>query len=396
MEITKDGILAELNNMKSALETSISDKTAESIKNVDEKIDALNSQIESLKNRKSEVSAEELSSIKAEVSAVIKGFDLLQTRQKTETVKKSSTLKSAIAEAMVDNQSSIASVSKDKAAKMTLKDVGDMTIAGNLDGSIPNTYRPGIVPLPYEMMHARNLFSVTPSETDSYVFYQHVAGEGAVAFQTNENSSKAQLDADLVEQTVNLNYLAGFIRVSRKMLKNFTALRSHVSRWLPEEYYKSEDEQAQSALSSATGVADSTGVNTVERIVRTIGLQKQAHYNVNLIVVDGKTWSDILLTKGATSGDYTMPGGSIVITAQGQVLICGIPVYTATWVGEGQVLVGDSRFFEIIQSEGLALGFFDQDANNVTQNKVTVRIEASVGFALLDPKAFAWVDAVTD
>lgn len=396
MEITKEGFLSELQNMKSALETALTEKASTSIKNVEEKLDALNTQMDELKNKKSEVSAEELANMKSDISAVIKGFDLLQTRQTPKvSAPEYTSLKSAISEVMVENKSSIASVSKDKAAKMTIKAVGDMTIAGNLDGSIPNTYRPGIVPMPYEMVHARSLYGVTPSETDSYVFYRHNGGEGAVAFQTNENTAKAQLDADLVEEVVNLNYLAGFIRVSRKMLKNFVALRAHVSRWLPEEYYKAEDTQVATALASATGTGDTTGVNMIERIILTIGAQKAANYNVNQIIVDGNTWAQILLTKGETSGDYSTPGGSVTITSTGQILICGIPVFTAGWVGADKALVGDSRFFEIIQSEGLSLGFFDQDADNVTKNKVTARIEASVGFALLDPAAFAFVDAPT-
>lgn len=394
MEITKETILAELNNMKSALETSLSEKTSTSIKNVDEKIDTLNGKIEEINSLKS-ATAEELTTIKSDVAAIIKGFDLLQTRQSSKPVVENTTLKSAIYDVMADNKSSIVSVAKDKAAKMTLKVVGDITTA-NVDGAIPNTYRPGIIPMPYEMVHARSLYGVTPSETDSYHFYRHTGGEGAVAFQTNENTAKAQLDADLVEEVVNLNYLAGFIRVSRKMLKNFTALRAHVSRWLPEEYYKAEDAQVATALGSATGTGDTTGVNMIERIILTIGAQKAANYNVNQIIVDGNTWAEILLTKGATSGDYSIPGGSVVITSQGQVLICGIPVFTAGWVGADKALVGDSRFFEIVQSEGLSLGFFDQDADNVTKNKVTARIEASVGFALLDPAAFAWVDAPTE
>ena len=395
MELTKETILAELNNMKSALETSLTEKSANAVKNFDEKLEAINAQIESVKGMKPEVTAEELAAVKSDLTAVIKGFDLLQTRQKSEKSDKAvanTTLKSAISSTMDENKTSISSVSKEKAAKLTVKTVGDMTIATNLDGSIPNTYRPGIVPMPYEMVHARSLFPVTPSDTDSYHFYRHTGGEGAVAFQSSEGTAKAQLDADLVEETVNLNYLAGFIRVSRKMLKNFSALRTHVSRWLPEEYYKAEDAQVATAIGSATGVGNTTGTNLIERIVLTIGSQKQAHYDVNMIVVDGNSWAEILLTK-TTANEYTMPGGSITISPAGQVLICGIPVYTASWVGAYNALVGDARFFEIVQSEGLSLQFFEQDANNVTENKVTARIEASVGFALIDPAAFAWVES---
>jgi len=395
VEITKDGILGELNNIKAALESNLNEKAEAQSKNLDEKLAEVNKSIEAVKNAKPEVTSEDLKAVKENLDVTIKALDVVQSRMKSETFKSkavASSLKSQISEVMEDNKTSISAVSKEKSVKMTIKAAGDITTA-NIDGSIPNTYRPDIVPMPYEMVHVRNIFPVTPSDTDSYHFYRHAGGEGAVAFQTNEGTAKAQLDADLVEDTVNLNYLAGFVRVSRKMLKNFSALRTHISRWLPEEYYKAEDAQAATALATATGTPNTSGTNLIERIMLTVGSQKQANYNVNMIVVDGNSWANILLTKSGTSEEYTMPGGSVVVSPAGQVLICGIPVYTASWVGADKALVGDSRYFEIIQSEGLSLQFFDQDADNVTKNKVTARIEASVGFALIDPAAFAFVDA---
>ena len=390
MEITKETILNELNNMKSALENSLNEKNTQSIKNVDEKIDALNGKIEELKSMKPEVSAEELTTLKSDVSAIIKGFDLLQTRMTEKAVAKPTTLGGVISKSMTENKSSIVNISKDKNAKFIIKDVHDMQTDTTLDGNIPNTYRPGIVPQPFEMVHARSIFPVTPSETDSYHFFRHTGGEGALAFQRDEGESKAQFDEDLVEETVNLNYLAGFLKVSRKMLRNFTALQSYISRWLPEKYYNAEDAQVMTALSSATGQVGS-GADVLEILIKTIGAQRQAKYNVNAIVVNGATWSELLVVK-TSAGEYTIPAGTVTIAPNGQMMICGVPVYVASWVSTLKAIVCDTNYFTIVQSEGLSLMFSEFDADNFQKNKVTARVEASVGFALLDSAAVSIVD----
>jgi thiol-disulfide isomerase/thioredoxin len=121
---------------------------------------------------------------------------------------------------------------------------------------------------------------------------------------------------------------------------------------------------------------------------RTTDFEK-AKYNVNAIVVDGAVWAKILTYKASTSGEFTMPMGVVTISPIGQLIVCGVPVYVASWVGGDEAIICDTRFFEIIQSEGLSLQFFDQDDNNVQVNKITARIEASVGFAVLDPAAIS-------
>jgi HK97 family phage major capsid protein len=292
-----------------------------------------------------------------------------------------------VVKAMVENKSSIQSV-QNTTQKFQVKTVGDMTTVANLTGNIPYTYRPGLVPLPFENIHARNLFTVTPSETDSYHFYRHTLGEGAINWQGGEANAKQQIDEDLVETTVNLDYLAGYLKVSRKMLRNFSALQSYLGRWLPERYYQAEDTKAWiSIVGQATGATDSTGTDMISRIIRTIGAQKQARYNPNAIIIDGNVWAKILTYK--SNGEFTQPIGVVNVLPTGQLTVCGIPVYTATWVGGDEAIILDTRYFEIIQSEGLSLQFFEQDSDNVTKNKITARIEASVGFAVLDPAAIS-------
>lgn len=105
--------------------------------------------------------------------------------------------------------------------------------------------------------------------------------------------------------------------------------------------------------------------------------------------MDGAVWAKLLTYKASTSGEFTMPIGTITISPAGQLMILGIPVYTASWVGGDEVLIGDWTSFEIVQSESLSLQFFEQDGTNVRENKITARIEASIGFAFLQPAAMS-------
>jgi HK97 family phage major capsid protein len=387
----KETILQELQNIKSSLEENLNKKADANVKNLDEKLEAVNSAITELKNKQPEVSVDEFKSVKENLDITIKAFDQLQTRMKSDykTTKAAKTWNSAIATTIKENASAIASVNK-STEKMQVKAVQDIETITTLSGNIPNSYRTDLVPAPYEMVHVRNLFAVTPSATDSYHFYRHTMGEGSINFQKYEFETKAQIDEDLTEVTVNLDYLAGWLKISRKMLRNFSALQSYISRWLPERYYMREDTKAyQVIIANATGATDTTGTDIISQIIRTIGKQKKNYYNVNAIIVDGDVWAKILTYKASTSGEFTMPVGVVNILPSGQLSICGVPVYTASWVGGDEAIICDTRFFEIVQSEGLSLQFFEQDDDNVQKNKITARIEASVGFAVLDPKAIS-------
>lgn len=269
------------------------------------------------------------------------------------------------------------------------KAVGDMTVAASVTGAIPITYRQEIVSLPFELVHLRNLVPVVPSDTDAYHFYQAKMGEGAVAFQTDENAQKAQLDDDLVEQTVNLNYLAGWERISRKMLRNFSGLRDWISRWLPERYYKAEDAAGVAALVAGIPAGNTNTVTAdtaIDGLVAAIAAQKTAGYNVNAIVTTGAIWGGLITNKDV-GGIYTLPS-VVVVSPTGQIMFLGIPVYTASWVPADTIILGDWNYFNIVQSEALSVTWSDEDRDNFVVNKVTVKVEACIGFALLQPAAF--------
>lgn len=268
------------------------------------------------------------------------------------------------------------------------KAVTDMTLVNNLVGDPVKTYRTGFVEHPYWPVHFRDLVAVTPSATDTYVFYRHTTSEGTIAFQTDETAIKAKIDEDYIEVIVNLNYLAGWLKVSRKMLRNLPGLQGQLSRWLPERYYQAEDAAAYAALSGSAGLTTPVaGSNNINSILLTQGAIEDKGYTVNGIVMRPSAWAN-LMTNASTDGIYTLPG-SVVLSPQGGLQIVGMPIVKALWVPANTAVIGDWSKFEIVQSEALSLRISQENENDFIRNMMTALIEASIGFAMLDPAAFS-------
>lgn len=406
--LTADILMKELGTIKGALEKNFEKKAAEQEKNFEEKLAAANEAITELKalgETKDKDSAEKLKAIQTDMDITIKAFDKLQLRMKAEgntsygQKQEDTSLKGQIFKAFGGFRDKVikGTISKgENDATLQMKALTDMSVVNSMStGVVPNTYRSGIVPLPFEMVHLRDIVNVTPSETDSYHFYRHTGGDGTIDWQVQELATKQQIDEDFNETTVNLDYLAGWLRISRKMLRNFSGLQAYITRWLPERYYQREDTKGwQNILANATGQTVATG-DIMTSIIQTIGAQRKARYDVNGIVVDGSVWAKMLTYKAATSGEFTIPIGTVTISPTGQLMIVGIPVYVASWVGGDTAIIADWKNFEIIQSEALSLQFFEQDGTNVRENKITCRIEASIGFAMLNPLAFSVLNLTT-
>lgn len=400
--LTADVLMKELGTIKGALEKNFEKKAADQEKNWQDKLDAANEAIENLKSlneTKEKDNADKLKAIQTDLDITLKAFDKLQLRLKADAntsygaKQEDTSLSGQIFKSFGTFRDKVTkgTISKgENEATLQMKALTDMSVVNSMStGVVPNTYRTGIVPLPFEMVHLRDIVNVTPSETDSYHFYRHTGGDGQIDWQVQELATKQQIDEDFNETTVNLDYLAGWLRISRKMLRNFKGLQAYITRWLPERYYQREDNKGwQAILAQATGQTVVSN-DIMTSIIRTIGAQRKARYDVNGIVVDGSVWANMLTYKGVTSGEFTIPQGTVTISPTGQMLICGIPVYVASWVGGDTAIIADWKNFEIIQSEGLSLQFFEQDGTNVRENKITVRIEASIGFAMLNPAAFS-------
>ncbi len=387
---------SQLQDMKSAIEANAEKKANEIVA---QQLEAVNATLTELKAKQT-ASPDELKAVKADLDVTIKALDTVMAKMKSVNMPQANpvakTLGGNIVNLVETQKDAIVNFDK-KGGNLQIpfdtKAVVTMTTGNAIEsGGIPVTYRQGLVPKPFELVHMRNIFAVTPSATDSYHFYRHTSIDGTPAYQV-EGETKAKISDKITEISVILNDLAGYELISRKMLRNFPALQSYLGRWLPERYYLEEDAKGVVVLAAAAGAGSTVTSGTpIERMIEAMGLQKNAKYNVNGILVNGKSWSQIILNKATGSGEFDLPPGIVSVTPMGGITVAGVPVYTASWVQEDQCYLGDFSMFEIIQSEALTLRFSEEDGENFKQNLVTARIEASIGFAFLDPAAIARVD----
>lgn len=276
------------------------------------------------------------------------------------------------------------------------KAVGNMTASANLTGDVVISYN--LVPAVRgrQAVHMRDLVSTIPSETGLWQFYRQntPVGEGSFDFQTTHGNAKNQLDYDLTAVNVTAEFLAGYSRIARQMLKDLPFLQTFVNSELVEDYLRTESFKFFDELAGgggATGSSTTSASVTVEKIIDYMTNLMTVNYQPSAIVVRPSVWGTVLKTKPS---DYSIPGG-VTISPTGDVMILGIPMVACTTnaLPDDKILVGDWSKAAIIQTEGLSVGMFEQDQDNVIKNLVTVRVESRVGFAILRPDAFVYGDA---
>lgn len=279
------------------------------------------------------------------------------------------------------------------------KTVGNMTASANLTGSVQATYSTIPAVRGRQRLHIRDIVDVIPSTTGFWKFYRQniPTGEGSFDFQTTHGNTKNQLDYDMTEVTVTVDYLAGFARFAKQMSQDLGWLQGFLSAELVEDYMRTESFKFFGAIySAATGsTAGITSTVTAEKIIDVIANLSEDDYDPNGIVVTNLVWAKLLKTKPQ---DYSLPGGNAFsVDLYGNLLICGIPVLRtkASNIGNNMMLIGDWTKAKIIQTDGLSVKFSEEDGDNFVKNMITAKCEARVNIAILRPSAFTYISAGT-
>lgn len=277
------------------------------------------------------------------------------------------------------------------------KAAADMTIANSVTdpGAYFATVLPGIRALPNRRTHMRDIISLgtMTSSTIDYVREESVTGDLTTVA---EGAAKPQIQPLFSERQATAQYIAGWLRISRKMLDDMQALRSFLQMRLMEMYLRVEDAQVLSGngtgsnlegiLTVATALNDTTGAD-IELMIKAISQLESADYTATGFVIHPAAFYAIAINKAAGSGEYDLPG--IVVISNGQLFVAGVPVYKTTAMPRSTGLVGDWALgAQLFIREQPVVEFFDQDANNVTTNQITVRIEGRVALAIYRAEAF--------
>lgn len=303
-----------------------------------------------------------------------------------------------LAESLKENKDAIEKFARKESreANFQLKAVGDMTLNSATTFPTANVsvtdLRPGIIEQPKRRLHIRQLLTGGSMSGSHYAYVKEIAGEGNPA-PTAEGAQKPQFDLRLQEVSVPAETIAGFVKVSRKMLRDVAALTTFLQSRLPEKLLRVEDNQlinGDGTTPNISGITDAgnftafSGDSTiwVEQLVEAITQLEEADRDVNGILVRPADYAQILLNKASGSGEYDLPRELVTYT-NGQLYVNGVPVFKSTAANAGQFIVGDWVMgANLIIQEPPILQFFEQDEDNVQKNMVTVRIEETICFPI--------------
>jgi len=279
---------------------------------------------------------------------------------------------------------------KDVSIQLEHKAVTNMTAASNLGGNALATYDLTPAVRGRRKVNIRDLVPVINSATGIWKFYRQriPVGDGSLGVQSTHGNTKNQLDYNLDEETVTVDYIAGFVRFAKQMAQDLPFLQNFIANELLEDYKRTESGTFLPILTSgAAGDSTVSGSGVVaENIIDWIANLLANDYDPNAIITTARVWSAIMRTKPQ---NYSIPG-SVVIDENGNVRFQGIPLTVQNNIATGKVLIGDFSKAAIIQTEGLSINFYEQDSDNVQRNLITARVECRAAMAILRPDAFIY------
>lgn len=321
-------------------------------------------------------------------------------RLKVEAKQKPVTFNEAFATAMEENTDNLEKFRRKeiKQFSMELKTVGDMSLSNITDLSAANVQMlPGILPAAPRKLHIRSLLPTGVMSTSAIHYLQETGTEGSVAAWLDNSGSKSQIDYDLTEQVAPSEFIAGYLRITRKALDDISAMRSYLQSRLLESYLDAEDNQLLNGNGTSpnlggiiTNAEAYAGFRTiqVEKILDSVAQVEGNNHSVNGILVSPEQFYALLMTK-STTNEYTLPKPDAVNYVNGQIFIAGIPVYKSTAMADDKYLVGDwAKGAQLYVRENPIVRFFEEDGTNVRENKITVRVEGRVALPIYYTDAF--------
>lgn len=289
-----------------------------------------------------------------------------------------------------------------KSFAIELKAVGDMSTANVTGGSrYGQIFDSNIRQNPNRKVHmSQVLRGGSIGAGNTYTFMRENGnGEGSIA-PAAEGALKSQFDLDLVEATVNVETVAGWLRVTRKAMNNIPGFVSFLQARLPEKFQRALDNQIlygdgttpnlKGILTAGNFVA-STAVASqklIDKLIDDVAILEDTYErDATGILLRPVDYYGFFKNKASGSGEYDLPEG--VTFVNGQLYLFGIPVYASTAITAPDYVVGDFDMgAQLLTQEGMRIEFFEQDGTNVRENKVTVRIEGNYALPVYGPDFF--------
>lgn len=275
------------------------------------------------------------------------------------------------------------------------KAVGNMTNA-NLTGYASRDVRTSVIVAPSRKTRIRQLLNIGPMTAPLLEYPQMTTTEGGVGMQV-EGQAKSQIDYDWVMKPVSPKTIAAWARVSKQALADIGWLANFLSTQMTIDWFDKEDQQlltgdgtGQNILGIMPQATDyvktpGTTANHFEYLIDAMAQLEAANYIASGAVLHPLDFVK-LLTYKSTTGEYNHPG--LVYGADNILRLYGTAIIKNNAISKGHAVVGDWERAELLVREALQFDLSYEDANNFTENLVTLRIEGREALAVYHPAAF--------
>jgi HK97 family phage major capsid protein len=277
----------------------------------------------------------------------------------------------------------------------------DMTVGNAYSGEvIPADRVPDLKFTPNRKVNVRQLVPVGQTSSNLIRFVRESAYDNAAA-PTAQGSAKPQSDFDLTAVDRSIRTIPTFMRLTKEMLDDTPGLIAYLSSRAPSKLLNVEDTQLLYGSGSGqnlhgfatdgsawTTVKFGTLINRFDVLAAAVVQTTKNEYSPNAIMINPSDYLQLVSVKESTGG-YIIP--SYVTMSAGQMFILGVPVYAINGVVAGDFFVGDFALgSQLFVRQGVTLEFFEQDADNVTKNFVTVRVEERIALAVYTTQSIVY------
>lgn len=282
---------------------------------------------------------------------------------------------------------------KEKSVRLEMKAVGDMGLSSISGLTAANVQMaPGIVPIANRLIHMRDIIPTGRMGTSLYNFLKEIGFDGSIGTWQENSGAKPQFDIRYQEVSAPSQFIAGYIKISRKSLDDIPALKASIASRLLQKYLDAEDTQILSGTGSGgqlSGIYQSGNsiayvpgrTKSIEMVVDSQSIIEELNHNVTGMIFRPRGYNDLMLSQsaGSTTGIYSLPGVGTVAMVNGQLTVNGAPAYKTTAMVDNSFLLGDfQNALMLLLREDPIVEFFEQDGDNVKNNQITIRVEGRV------------------
>jgi HK97 family phage major capsid protein len=269
--------------------------------------------------------------------------------------------------------------------------------ANLVDQVIAPTRVPGVKFNPERTTRVRQFLPQGTTDSNAIFYVQETSYTDGVDI-TKEIYTKPESSFILTQKSANVVKIATHFRVSEEMLNDVSYLASHIGLRGTEKYLNKEDQQllygtgTGGQLEGLTVSATDYSLGYVDVFAQEYDILMEAAKqirNANFIpaaaMISINRYYQMIRRKDA-DGRYILPDG--VVFENGVLRVAGLPIIPTNALATNDFLVADfAMMTTLFDREGISVRFFEQDADNVTKNLVTVVIEGRIALPTYLPDA---------